>query len=691
MSYSLGVDLGTTFVAAALAASSRVELFTLGDRSEVTPAVVYAQEDGTLLTGEAVNSLREVSSPDRVARTFKRRLGDPTPMMLGGHTFPVTTMLGTLLKDVLERVAESEGGQPERVVLTHPANWGPFRRALFEEVAQYAGVTDALMVSEPEAAAAHYAATRQLAEGQTVAVYDLGGGTFDATVLRAVPGGVEILGIPEGVEKLGGIDFDDALMEHLNYRSKGALTDMDMSDRRNATALARLRQDCVLAKEALSVDTEAVIPVFLPDRHFDVRVTRGEFEDLIHAQIDSTIAALSGTLRSARVEPAELSAVLLVGGSSRIPLIARMVSAALGRPTVVDTHPKYAVALGAATLAAASSPAAAGAQVAAGSPVAAPAAAGSPAPAAPVPALPRSAQRTAVPARPAALASFAPPGRRTAPPGQPVRRPLTERRTPPAPGLPPRLPSHLTPPPQPLPRVHLGPPPYPARHQLTPPGRSAPPRRPMPPPTSMRPVPVPPLPAEPAIGAHSTSRRILQLRRLAAAVTMAAAIAVGATGVHVLARPAPANVPVTSTELALTTSQVTSGSSYVATATGFQPGEPVRFSWTGPASGSSDALPTDPSGTNVHGPIIKDGPPGNYLITATGLTSGRSATAPLVVVAPAPGPNPGAATPPKATPPKATTAPRATTTPRATTPPRTSTRPRPVSPSRTTSPSSSGR
>jgi len=165
---------------------------------------------------------------------------------------------------------------------------------------------------------------------------------------------------------------------------------------------------------------------------------------------------------------------------------------------------------------------------------------------------------------------------------------------------------------------------------------------------------------------------------------MAAAIAVGATGVHVLARPAPENAPVTSTELALTTSQVTSGSSYVATATGFEPGEAVRFSWTGPASGSSDALPTDPTGTNVHGPIIKDGPPGNYLITATGLTSGRSATAPLVVVAPAPGANPGA-TPPKATPPRATTPAKASTAPKA------STRPRPVSPNRTTSPSSPGR
>ena len=92
--------------------------------------------------------------------------------------------------------------------------------------------------------------------------------------------------------------------------------------------------------------------MFLPNRHFDVRLTRGEFEDMIRAQIESTIGALTRTLRSARVEPADLSAVLLVGGSSRIPLVAQMITAALDRPTLVDAHPKYAVALGAATLAA---------------------------------------------------------------------------------------------------------------------------------------------------------------------------------------------------------------------------------------------------------------------------------------------------------------------------------------------------
>jgi len=350
VAYNLGVDLGTTFVAAAVAHPTQVEMFTLGDRSVVAPAVVYLRDDGELVTGDAAGR-RAVSSPDRVGREFKRRLGDPTPVMLGGEPHAVTGLLGSLLRDVIRKVTETEGVPPERVVLTHPANWGPFRRGLFEEVPNLAGLSDVTLVTEPEAAAAHYAASRELDDGEIVAVYDLGGGTFDATVLCKRANGVEILGTPEGIERLGGVDFDEAILSHVNFTAGGSLSELDMRDPQTTIALARLRQDCILAKEALSADTETVLPVFLPGRHFDVRLTRAEFEDMVRAPIESTIGALSRTLRSAGVSPDQLTAVLLVGGSSRIPLVARMVSEEMGRPTVVDTHPKYAVALGAATLA----------------------------------------------------------------------------------------------------------------------------------------------------------------------------------------------------------------------------------------------------------------------------------------------------------------------------------------------------
>jgi YVTN family beta-propeller protein len=354
-SYSLGVDLGTTFVAAAIShvnggGTATAEMVTLAPHSVVMPALVFLREDGTLVTGDVARR-RAITRPDRLGREFKRRLGDPTPIMLGDQSFDVSELLSALLRDVLAQVNSLEGRAPERVVLTHPANWGPFRRGLFEEVSTKAGLDNAPTITEPEAAAAHYAASRRLHEGQIVAVYDLGGGTFDATVLRGASHGVEILGRPEGIERLGGVDFDQAVLEYVNYSSGGTLDGLDMTDPQTVLALARLRQDCVVAKESLSLDSEAIIPVFLPEKHFEVTLTRHEFEKMIRGPIESTTEALRRTLQSAGVEPSALSAVLLVGGSSRIPLVAEMVSEQLNCRTVVDAHPKYTVALGAATAA----------------------------------------------------------------------------------------------------------------------------------------------------------------------------------------------------------------------------------------------------------------------------------------------------------------------------------------------------
>ena len=362
MTYSLGVDLGTTFVAAAVARPTGVEMFPLGDCAVVTPAVVYVREDGSIVTGDAAERCA-VSHPDLVGHGVKRRLGDPTPIMLRNTPYPVTTLLAAQLRDVLQKVVAAEGEPPERIVLTHPANWGPFRRELFHEVPQAAGLEAPQMVTEPEAAAAYYATSGRLGDGEVVAVYDLGGGTFDATVVRKQAEGLEILGTPEGIERLGGVDFDDAILSHVNYTAGGALTELDMGDAQTAVALARLRQDCVLAKETLSIDTEAVIPVFLPGRHFEVRLTRAAFEDMVRAPIESTIGALSRTVQSAGLAQSDLNSVLLVGGSSRIPLIAEMVGQEFGRPTVADAHPKYAVALGAASISAASLPGLSGPRV----------------------------------------------------------------------------------------------------------------------------------------------------------------------------------------------------------------------------------------------------------------------------------------------------------------------------------------
>jgi YVTN family beta-propeller protein len=363
LGYSLGIDLGTTFTAAAIDRAGHIEMATLGDRTAAIPSVVLIRADGPVLTGDAANR-RAAMEPDRVAREFKRRFGDPTPLVLGGAPHSVSSVLARLLTAVVGAVAEREGGPADQVMLTHPANWGPYKRELFDSVPRLAEVDRVAMITEPEAAAAHYAANERLADGAVIAVYDFGGGTFDATVLRKRATGFEILGTPEGVEGLGGIDFDEGVFAFVDRTLDGAVTALDFSDRQTAAALVRLRQECVLAKEALSVDTETAIPVLMPGLQTEVRLTRAELEEMMRPSIEATLSSLRRALRSAHVDPEDLTGVLLVGGSSRIPLVSQMVSAALGRPTAVDTHPKHVIALGAAALAGAArlGPQAAGAR-----------------------------------------------------------------------------------------------------------------------------------------------------------------------------------------------------------------------------------------------------------------------------------------------------------------------------------------
>ena len=347
MGYRLGVDLGTTWTAAAVARNGQVEMATLGTRGAAVPSVLFVREDESILVGEAA-SRRGVSEPDRVVREFKRRFGDPTPVLVGGTPFAADMLMAKLLRWVVDTVSAREGGPPDAVVVTHPANWGPYKLDLLAQAVRLADVGDAVVISEPEAAAISYAGNERMQVGDVIAVYDLGGGTFDAAVLRKTADGFEVLGRPDGIERLGGIDFDEAVFAHVARTLAGSFEGLDPEDGAARSAVARLRDDCVDAKEALSSDTDVVIPVILPAVQTEVRLTRSEFEDLIRPALSPTADALSRALASAGVLMADLKAVLLVGGSSQIPLVGQLLAERLGVPVAIDAHPKHTVALGAA-------------------------------------------------------------------------------------------------------------------------------------------------------------------------------------------------------------------------------------------------------------------------------------------------------------------------------------------------------
>jgi molecular chaperone DnaK (HSP70) len=352
MPYYLGVDLGTTYTAAAIERDGLVEALSLGNRTASVPSVVFLRDDGELLVGEAATR-RAVSEPGRVGREFKRRVGDPTPIILGGTPYPAEMLMARMLRWTIDRVAEQQGGPPHGgppsgIALTHPANWGAYKLDLLRQAVRQVDVSVDLLLAEPVAAATFYAAQRRLDPGAVVAVYDLGGGTFDSAVVRRTDQGFEIIGTPEGIERLGGIDFDEAVLAHVRHAIGGALEALDPHEPTSLASVARLRQECIDAKEALSGDTDVSIPVLLPNLQTHVRLTRAEFEAMIRPAISETIVALRRSIRSAQVRDDQITAVLLVGGSSRIPLVAQMVGAELGRPVVIDAHPKDAISFGAA-------------------------------------------------------------------------------------------------------------------------------------------------------------------------------------------------------------------------------------------------------------------------------------------------------------------------------------------------------
>lgn len=349
MPYAVGIDLGTTFTSAAVGDATGTRMVPLSPEI-VVPSLAYHAPDGTLLTGAAAASA--AVDPARLGRGFKRRLGDPTPLMLGGAAYSPSALMAAQLRAVLDQVTAAMGEPPASVMLSCPAIWGPYRREQFAEVPRLADVGDVTMITEPEAAATHYSRERALGEGEVVAVYDLGGGTLDTTVLRIRSDGMEILGTPEGIEHLGGMDFDDALLAHLDERLDGAITRLDPADPAAAAALADIRALCVRAKIDLSTEPDVTLNVPLPTGAREVTITRLEFNAVIRPSVELTVAALRRTVASAGLQDDDLSAVLLAGGSSRVPLVTQLVFEAFDKPVRVAHHPKFTVALGAATVAA---------------------------------------------------------------------------------------------------------------------------------------------------------------------------------------------------------------------------------------------------------------------------------------------------------------------------------------------------
>src|SRR3954469_1047725 len=148
MAYRLGIDIGTTYTAAAILENGQVSIVALGDRAPVVPTVVFLRDDAEILTGDPANR-RPATAPARVARQFKRRVGDPTPLLLGGSPMSPQALMAKMLRWTVDRVAQLQGGPPDHITVSHPANWGAYKLDLLDQAIRMAELGATRTLTEP--------------------------------------------------------------------------------------------------------------------------------------------------------------------------------------------------------------------------------------------------------------------------------------------------------------------------------------------------------------------------------------------------------------------------------------------------------------------------------------------------------------------------------------------------------------
>ncbi len=351
MSAIIGIDLGTTYSAAAIVRDGVPVIIPHGDERIMPSVVSVTPQDGVLVGTPARNQY--VLYPERTARSIKRSMGQDVTVTLGERAYTPQEVSALILRE-LKRVAEAELGEPvERAVITVPAYFSDAARQATREAGEIAGFSVERIINEPTAAALAYGLDRA-GERQLVAVYDLGGGTFDVSIIELDAGVVEVRA-SHGDTHLGGDDFDEALVTFLADHFQQEYGVDPRGDRR---ALARLTRAAEAAKIDLSsrpfarVREEYLLTEGGRPLHLDVEVARADFEGLISDLLEGTLRSLDAALSGAGVTAADLDHILFVGGSTRIPLVGQMVYAHTGIEPETAINPDEAVALGAAVQAA---------------------------------------------------------------------------------------------------------------------------------------------------------------------------------------------------------------------------------------------------------------------------------------------------------------------------------------------------
>lgn len=371
--YVFGIDLGTTNTAIATYRSGGPEVIRI-EGAKTMPSVVSVQKSGDVLVGMSARS-RNLIDPENTVASVKRHMGTDWKKKFEGipdKEYTPIDVSAEILKMLADHVHASEGndygGKPRFVCICVPANFTDAQRKATAEAGAAAGLEVLSLIEEPVAAAYAYAVEKS--RDQTILIYDLGGGTFDVSILKVNSGEDKTKKFSvlakEGIQRLGGDDIDTLLVEDIakKFEEQSSLAlldtekDQGISPRKVKEAQQKLLESVIQAKHDLSdaESTKMDIPNLVSDEggqahHIDdLEITRDRLEDLIRPLISLTRDSVEAALKSADLEIDDIDRILLVGGSTKIPLVKTMLKEFFGRDPYSDTDPDTAIARGAAIL-----------------------------------------------------------------------------------------------------------------------------------------------------------------------------------------------------------------------------------------------------------------------------------------------------------------------------------------------------
>ena len=347
MSKVIGIDLGTTNSCVAVMEGGEAVVIPNAEGNRTTPSVVAFSKSGERMVGQTAKR-QAITNPDRTIASIKREMGSDHRVNIDGKSYTPQEISAMILQK-LKSDAEAYLGQPvTEAVITVPAYFTDAQRQATKDAGKIAGLDVKRIINEPTAAALAYGVDKE--QTQKIMVYDLGGGTFDVSILEIDDGVIEVLATA-GNNRLGGDDFDQCIMKYLVSECKR--TDgIDLSG--DKVAMQRLKEAAEKAKIELSGVTSSNInlPYITADatgpKHLDVTLTRAKFNELTGHLVDATMGPVRQAMSDAGLKASDLSKVLMVGGSSRIPAVVEAVKKFTGSEPFKGINPDECVAMGAA-------------------------------------------------------------------------------------------------------------------------------------------------------------------------------------------------------------------------------------------------------------------------------------------------------------------------------------------------------